>query len=1097
MGRRLEDPHASSLPDLSRSSCGASRRAASCGPSTITGRDGRAEAQPGDLGGRRHLGDRPRRLARRGRGGDAPGRRGARRSHARSRACATRRRCRSSGAASRTGRRRGGRGPTPASSSDDEGSDAGARAGRVRLDRGPARDGARAGRPGDLPARPARRRRRARRSTACSTCCRTCRPGSSRSRTSRSAPVDEVEELERAGVDAVLVGAGDVGSSWATRRPRSEHLGRRSRWARRMTPASRRELLALGGDPRARSRSPHRRRRLWPAVPAAQPGRGQHRPARVADRAPSTALDPGWYDYPSLLMYLVAPVQALARVAVVRRGARRRGRRSASWESPLRGGSAGGPTARAPGLIAAAAVAVATVHVAYSRMAVTDVALTLGITVALALALAGPARVGRRGGRAGGLGKVPRRRRRRCRCSSAGWGQWRRLLAAAAPRRAGLRADEPVRRPPRGRRVGRRLARAAARPRGLARLRARPRHAARVRRPALGGPRPVLARRRRRPRRRAASAAAGPISCSPRSSLAYALYLLPLEAHFDRYVLPLVPVLGVFGGRIRPLRPLAAVLLVVPLVWAVGDARELTRTDTRVRAAAWIEAHVSATALLAADPSTLPLERRRVLRLELPGPGRPVRPETATSAALRAAGVRWLLVSGAVADRVLAARDRLPRRGGASTTRSRARAPAFEAAPRRRRRWQGPGCASTACSLTPGMGVEGRRGIVAIGVAVFLSGAVLLGLEIVASRVLAPYFGSSLFVWGALIGVVLAGLSIGYWLGGALADRFPSPYLLIGGDCRRRGARAPRPARRRLGARADRELGSRARGSIRSSPRSCSSALRASCSGASRRSPCASSRARSSGSDARRDGSSPSRPPAASRARSSRPSGSCPSSAPTRCSPSARSRCSSRRRSSPSAFGCRSRPSPSPPAQPPATAVVVALEPEQGRTLRGAAARNWSPLYRERETRSPSVLDPRSVQGDGFKVRFAKDTRYHRLVVADDESSRYLRFDSSFQSGMYLGQPFRTRFDYTDYLDLGLAYNPDARRVLFIGLGGGSAPKRFWRDFPQPPAAGGRARPGRRRRRVPLVRAAARRSASRSTPRTAGAGSPATTTAGT
>jgi spermidine synthase len=50
---------------------------------------------------------------------------------------------------------------------------------------------------------------------------------------------------------------------------------------------------------------------------------------------------------------------------------------------------------------------------------------------------------------------------------------------------------------------------------------------------------------------------------------------------------------------------------------------------------------------------------------------------------------------------------------------------------------------------------------------------------------------------------------------------------------------------------------------------------------------------------------------------------------------------------------------------------------------------------------------------------------------------------------MYIGQPFRTRFEYTDYLDLGLAYNPDARRVLFIGLGGGSAPKRFWRDFPR------------------------------------------------
>ena len=132
-----------------------------------------------------------------------------------------------------------------------------------------------------------------------------------------------------------------------------------------------------------------------------------------------------------------------------------------------------------------------------------------------------------------------------------------------------------------------------------------------------------------------------------------------------------------------------------------------------------------------------------------------------------------------------------------------------------------------------------------------------------------------------------------------------------------------------------------------------------------------------------------------------------------------------------------------------AAAVVVALEPEQGRTLQGAAARNWSPLYRERETRSPSVLDPSAVAGEGFRVRFAKDTRYHRLVVADDDDCRYLRFDGSFQSGMYLGQPFRTRFNYTNYLDLGLAYNPDARRVLFIGLGGGSAPKRFWRDFPQ------------------------------------------------
>ena len=73
-----------------------------------------------------------------------------------------------------------------------------------------------------------------------------------------------------------------------------------------------------------------------------------------------------------------------------------------------------------------------------------------------------------------------------------------------------------------------------------------------------------------------------------------------------------------------------------------------------------------------------------------------------------------------------------------------------------------------------------QRSAAAIGVAVFIAGAVLLGLEIASSRVLAPFFGSSLYVWGALIGVVLAGLSLGYWLGGMAADREPTPALFVG-----------------------------------------------------------------------------------------------------------------------------------------------------------------------------------------------------------------------------------------------------------------------------------------------------------------------------
>ncbi|MDR2050832.1 MAG: fused MFS/spermidine synthase [Deltaproteobacteria bacterium] len=58
--------------------------------------------------------------------------------------------------------------------------------------------------------------------------------------------------------------------------------------------------------------------------------------------------------------------------------------------------------------------------------------------------------------------------------------------------------------------------------------------------------------------------------------------------------------------------------------------------------------------------------------------------------------------------------------------------------------------------------------------ATFLCGAVVMALEMTGSRLLAPYLGSSVLVWTALIGVILAFLSGGYWLGGKLADRDPS-----------------------------------------------------------------------------------------------------------------------------------------------------------------------------------------------------------------------------------------------------------------------------------------------------------------------------------
>jgi spermidine synthase len=63
-------------------------------------------------------------------------------------------------------------------------------------------------------------------------------------------------------------------------------------------------------------------------------------------------------------------------------------------------------------------------------------------------------------------------------------------------------------------------------------------------------------------------------------------------------------------------------------------------------------------------------------------------------------------------------------------------------------------------------------------VLVFAGGFASIGVELTASRLLAPYFGSSTFIWASLIGLTLAFLSLGYFLGGRLADRRPEPVVL-------------------------------------------------------------------------------------------------------------------------------------------------------------------------------------------------------------------------------------------------------------------------------------------------------------------------------
>jgi len=61
---------------------------------------------------------------------------------------------------------------------------------------------------------------------------------------------------------------------------------------------------------------------------------------------------------------------------------------------------------------------------------------------------------------------------------------------------------------------------------------------------------------------------------------------------------------------------------------------------------------------------------------------------------------------------------------------------------------------------------------------VFISSACVLVIELIAGRIMAPYVGVSLYTWTSIIGIVLAGMSIGNYLGGLVADRYASPRTL-------------------------------------------------------------------------------------------------------------------------------------------------------------------------------------------------------------------------------------------------------------------------------------------------------------------------------
>ena len=321
-------------------------------------------------------------------------------------------------------------------------------------------------------------------------------------------------------------------------------------------------------------------------------------------------------------------------------------------------------------------------------------------------------------------------------------------------------------------------------------------------------------------------------------------------------------------------------------------------------------------------------------------------------------------------------------------------------------------------------------------VIVFICGAALMGIEFLAARMLAPSLGSSLFVWGSVISIVMVALSLGYWLGGQIADRYGStrtlaPIIAVAGLFT---ALVPAlnavvlPAVEGLGARTGSLLASAIVFFVPSLLLAMVSPLGVRLVAA-----------RGVEHIGRSAGSLYAISTAGSIAGTLLTafwliplmgldplvigiavllffSSALATTLPARYS-------------------------------------EVAFE-DAGATKHAKLAR-WVTLGAMVAGVTVAVMtlgvpDSATVAGSpGERVIYRKDTQYHRLWVTEDAEERTLRFDRSRQSAMYLNDPYETSFRYPNYLHLVMAAKPDAKRVLIVGLGGGSLVKRMLRDYPE------------------------------------------------
>jgi predicted membrane-bound spermidine synthase len=101
---------------------------------------------------------------------------------------------------------------------------------------------------------------------------------------------------------------------------------------------------------------------------------------------------------------------------------------------------------------------------------------------------------------------------------------------------------------------------------------------------------------------------------------------------------------------------------------------------------------------------------------------------------------------------------------------------------------------------------------------------------------------------------------------------------------------------------------------------------------------------------------------------------------------------------------------------------------------------------------SASWLMRASPTGDvdhDAKEVFRRDSSFHQIIVEDHPPYRTLFFDRQKQSRIVIGNPLEGALDYTDFFQFAPVVNPSMKKMLFIGLGGGTSSTRFSHDYPE------------------------------------------------